>query len=988
MSNRGTNNAALRKARGFRGSVALSASSLLVISFALMGASVPLALGDEGDQAVALPTETAVLAAEPVDDETSEASASSEVASATETTESAEVDPSEVDQTPDTETTMQSPGPDKTAASPSSANTSGQPVKPKKESTDTGIVPMSVPEPVGNSAVITVKVGGHRTGLQTVGDLSGVRLGLYANAGDTTPVSGFTSTCTSDANGDCSFTVPETQGRDSWWSYQCLGANCDRQFWVKQISAPATYYANPTLGTGSGADAYRFQTGKQLRSGQIYRSTSDFVKVSSGGGYRVSSGVWQNSLVNPSFPQQCGINVGIVLDLSNSVSANDLGQMKLAANGFVDALTGTPSKIGTFTFATEGPARSGDTLDPVSVSSAAGAATVKNKVNTYALPGGGAGGTNWDRGFYQVVQSSSDFDVVVIITDGSPTYYGDAAGPGSYTRFAELENGIFSANAIKKSGTRVIGFGVGSGVSDAAAGLNLRSISGPTLNSDYYQSADYAAAGKQLRDLALGNCNGSISIVKQVIPAGGTLDDAAPAGGWAFTGVGAAGVSLELPVTRTTAVDTGAANFPLTFAGGTTSGAVTLTESPKSGFTLEQVQGRNAVCQRVDTGASITPVNVKNGFTVNASRAYPISCTVYNRTLQPAKLTLKKVVENGTTGAMFGPEDWTLTAAGATPISGVGNSSAVTKQNVDIGTYTLSESNGPEEYTAGNWRCTAGRLSGDTLTLAHGDDATCTIINTAKPATLTLVKTVTNDNGGTALPTDWTLTATGPSTGVSGVTGSAAVTKTTVKVGDYVLSESDGPDGYAPGPWGCTDGTVVDSTVTIGLGQDVVCTINNDDQASFIIEKWGVSESGTKGPVDGSEFEVRQDTDGSPGELTGAVAPIAGEPGRFDASPFAPGSYWLLETKAPAGHSLLAQPVGFTIADDGTLAIASGNPQAKVTDPDPATLTIRITDVAALPLPLSGGPVTNATALGLMVLTIGGLGAVFIRRQRRAATLS
>ena len=41
-------------------------------------------------------------------------------------------------------------------------------------------------------------------------------------------------------------------------------------------------------------------------------------------------------------------------------------------------------------------------------------------------------------------------------------------------------------------------------------------------------------------------------------------------------------------------------------------------------------------------------------------------------------------------------------------------------------------------------------------------DVTCTINNNDQPAELTLVKTVTNDNGGTAVPTDWTLAAAGP----------------------------------------------------------------------------------------------------------------------------------------------------------------------------------------------------------------------------------
>ena len=53
---------------------------------------------------------------------------------------------------------------------------------------------------------------------------------------------------------------------------------------------------------------------------------------------------------------------------------------------------------------------------------------------------------------------------------------------------------------------------------------------------------------------------------------------------------------------------------------------------------------------------------------------------------------------------------------------------------------------------------------------------------------MTLVKTVTNDNGGTALPTDWTLAADGP-TDISGATGSAAVTAAPVSAGTYDLSE-------------------------------------------------------------------------------------------------------------------------------------------------------------------------------------------------------
>ena len=76
--------------------------------------------------------------------------------------------------------------------------------------------------------------------------------------------------------------------------------------------------------------------------------------------------------------------------------------------------------------------------------------------------------------------------------------------------------------------------------------------------------------------------------------------------------------------------------------------------------------------------------------------------------------------------------------------------------------------------------------------LTPGVTATCTIDNDDQPATLTLVKTVINDNGGTAVPTDWTLAADGP-TPIAGATGDPAVTGAAVDAGTYTLSESGRP---------------------------------------------------------------------------------------------------------------------------------------------------------------------------------------------------
>ena len=79
-------------------------------------------------------------------------------------------------------------------------------------------------------------------------------------------------------------------------------------------------------------------------------------------------------------------------------------------------------------------------------------------------------------------------------------------------------------------------------------------------------------------------------------------------------------------------------------------------------------------------------------------------------------------------------------------------------------------------YAASAWSCVGGTQTGASVALALGESATCTIVNDDIAASLTLVKQVVNDNGGTAAATDWTLTAAGPTAGVTGPTGDPAVT--------------------------------------------------------------------------------------------------------------------------------------------------------------------------------------------------------------------
>ncbi len=179
------------------------------------------------------------------------------------------------------------------------------------------------------------------------------------------------------------------------------------------------------------------------------------------------------------------------------------------------------------------------------------------------------------------------------------------------------------------------------------------------------------------------------------------------------------------------------------------------------------------------------------------------TCTITNDD-NAASLTLVKEVTNDN-GGSASETAWTLTAAGPTPLSGVTATAAVTNAAVNAGTYTLSESGGPSGYTASAYSCVKNNgapVSGNSLTLANGDAATCTITNDDQAAHLTLVKTVTNDDGGTADPVDFALDANGltPIAGGGGVDSD-------VDAGTYILSETGGPGGYTAGAWSCEGGT-------------------------------------------------------------------------------------------------------------------------------------------------------------------------------------
>jgi hypothetical protein len=246
-----------------------------------------------------------------------------------------------------------------------------------------------------------------------------------------------------------------------------------------------------------------------------------------------------------------------------------------------------------------------------------------------------------------------------------------------------------------------------------------------------------------------------------------------------------------------------------------------------SGYALSEssVTGYTAGTWSCDGGSLV-------GSTITVALGGQVTCTIHNTDNTP-QLKLVKIVDNNDGGSAVA-NDFTLFAAAGAPNNGRNFSNAGGSgsfQNVFAGSgYALSESS-VAGYTAGSWSCDGGSLVGSTVTLTLGTQVTCTIHNTDNPPMLKLVKSVVNNNGGTATAANFNLQANAPAPGNSRNFSSQTLTPVFNSVfadAVYTLSES-GPGGYTAGSWSCDGGAQVGATIQVPLGGMVTCTIVNDD---------------------------------------------------------------------------------------------------------------------------------------------------------------
>ncbi|MEH6418704.1 DUF7507 domain-containing protein, partial [Pseudomonas sp. CGJS7] len=317
------------------------------------------------------------------------------------------------------------------------------------------------------------------------------------------------------------------------------------------------------------------------------------------------------------------------------------------------------------------------------------------------------------------------------------------------------------------------------------------------------------------------------------------------------------------------------------------------------------------------------------------------------------------------------PAAWTLTATGPVTISGATGAAAVTNASVDAGTYSLSESGGPTGYIAGTYSCVlngGAAAASNSISLAAGDVATCTINNDDQAATLTLVKNVDNTAGGTAVAADWTLSATGPST----ISGPGGIAATAVSAGTYTLSETTGPASYTAGNWSCTGGALAANQLTLTNGQTASCTITNTFQAAPSLTL--LKTAGTPTDVNGNGLVDAGDTIAYSFAVSNTGNVVLNNTvindSKLSATPIA-----CTPSNVPAGGTADCGPVTYTItaADvaagkvDNSATATGTPPGSPPVDSPPSTTTTPTTEPKpSLTLQKTAGAPTDVNGNGLV----------------------
>lgn len=262
---------------------------------------------------------------------------------------------------------------------------------------------------------------------------------------------------------------------------------------------------------------------------------------------------------------------------------------------------------------------------------------IQDYINSFSGEGYTSNGTNWDAGLWATAQNAKQYDLVVVLTDGNPTFSGieSTVGPGTSTYFRELEAAVFSANAVKAQGARIINVGIGEGLN---ADNNLAATSGPvkyspgaSLNTADYLNVGWEALKPLLEDFAKSiSCQAGVTVTKKVKDLGGTTKVAS---GWTIDAATQTGNASLTPETSQQTNTDGEVKFDLGFSKPDGKETVQIAETQQNGYKLSSV-----ICTINDRTVQVSQ---SEKFTLALTVGDKANCVITNE-MKPSTPTVVK----------------------------------------------------------------------------------------------------------------------------------------------------------------------------------------------------------------------------------------------------------------------------------------------------------------------------------------------------------
>lgn len=526
-------------------------------------------------------------------------------------------------------------------------------------------------------------------------------------------------------------------------------------------------------------------------------------------------------VANPALGQSCGLDIGLIVDTSGSMDANDMASLKTALKSFAGAFVGTPTQLSLTQFNTNSSVVQGFTSN---------ISTIQSKIDN-AIPSSGNGNTNWDSGLQR---SASTFDprvdksnLIVIATDGSPNRYGYPSATSTFDWTQGLNAAITTANTIKNSGTRIVTIGIGADPTDPNypnTDYKLKDISGPnmvtdpaniTVDTDVIKINDFSHIGDAFANFAKALCGGKILVQKQFDTNGDGQADVTSSdpllNGWTFDVNGTA----SDPAAQVTTTS-GALQFDNVLSGTNYS----VVETQKDGTRLASatcVNGNQPV-GTVDLAKSqVTGLDMGTDDT--------ISCTFVN-TYSSSNVTFHKVIDNEPNADVSG---FTFHANGGTYHDGdtdafpINTPITVTEEAVDG--YTFVDASGVCSVNA----------DGHIILTTSANGGTCTITNHRSTGTLIIAKDVINPDGGQVSDNHpFTVTVSGQADGT--IAENTDATYSDLPAGTYTVTET--PDSrytFVSYSQDNDQDAANGAQVTITAGQTTTLTVTNKQKKVKVV---------------------------------------------------------------------------------------------------------------------------------------------------------